>query len=96
MLIASLWPGGGQTALGAAGGGRRDLGRDDSGAGRLVGKDGGLETTLIFQDGLDLPEFAAFPLLDDGEGRDALQRYYRAYADVCREHHVGFILESAM
>ena len=44
--------------------------------------DGGLETTLIFHDGLDLPEFASFVLLDDEEGRDALVRYYRRYLDV--------------
>jgi S-methylmethionine-dependent homocysteine/selenocysteine methylase len=31
--------------------------------------DGGLETTLIFHDGRDLPEFAAFVLLDHDNGR---------------------------
>ena len=31
--------------------------------------DGGIETTLIFDDGLDLPDFAAFVLLDDADGR---------------------------
>ena len=34
--------------------------------------DGGIETTLIFHDGLDLPEFAAFHLLRDDEGTAAL------------------------
>ena len=38
--------------------------------------DGGIETTLIFDDGFDLPDFAAFPLLDDDAGRAALQRYF--------------------
>jgi len=37
--------------------------------GTLLVTDGGLETTLIFQDGLDLPHFAAFPLLDSELGR---------------------------
>lgn len=37
--------------------------------------DGGLETTLVFHDGIDLPDFAAFPLLDDERGRLALFRY---------------------
>ena len=40
--------------------------------------DGGLETTLIFHDGLDLPEFAAFVLLDDEAGREALRSYFDA------------------
>ena len=31
--------------------------------------DGGLETTLIFDDGLELPDFAAFILLEDPAGR---------------------------
>jgi len=30
--------------------------------------DGGLETTLIFDDGIELPDFAAFPLLADPAG----------------------------
>ena len=34
--------------------------------------DGGIETTLIFEDGFDLPDFAAFTLLGDPAGRDAL------------------------
>ncbi len=42
--------------------------------------DGGLETDLIFHHGVDLPEFAAFPLLDDAAGRELLAAYYAAYA----------------
>ena len=38
--------------------------------------DGGIETTLIFHEGLDLPLFAAFDLLKDDEGTGALRRYY--------------------
>lgn len=34
--------------------------------------DGGLETCLAFHDGLDLPAFAAFPLLADEDGRRRL------------------------
>jgi homocysteine S-methyltransferase len=37
--------------------------------------DGGIETSLIYDDGLELPEFASFVLLDDVEGRAALARY---------------------
>ena len=41
--------------------------------------DGGMETTLIFQEGIELPHFAAFVLLDSAEGRQQLKRYYAAY-----------------
>ncbi|HYF46601.1 MAG TPA: hypothetical protein VD926_10360, partial [Acidimicrobiales bacterium] len=44
--------------------------------------DGGIETTLIFDDGLELPDFAAFTLLDDADGRAALVRYFERYAEV--------------
>ena len=44
--------------------------------------DGGLETDLIFHHGLDLPEFAAFPLVEDQAGRDVLTRYYDGYAGI--------------
>ncbi len=42
--------------------------------------DGGIETTLIFHEGLDLPDFAAFDLLKDDAGTDELRRYFDAYA----------------
>ena len=64
-------------------------------AGSLFLTDGGLETTLIFKDGFDLPEFAAFTLLKHESGRDAMRNYYRKYASIARDHGVGFILESA-
>jgi S-methylmethionine-dependent homocysteine/selenocysteine methylase len=63
--------------------------------GDLFLADGGLETTLIFHDGLDLPYFAAFDLLKDAAGREALRRYYRNYAAIAREQGVGFVLDSA-
>jgi S-methylmethionine-dependent homocysteine/selenocysteine methylase len=56
--------------------------------------DGGLETTLIFHNGLELPEFAAFDLLKNEEGCDLLYKYFSTYAAIAREHNVGFILES--
>jgi S-methylmethionine-dependent homocysteine/selenocysteine methylase len=56
--------------------------------------DGGIETTLIYHEGLELPHFAAFILLEDDKGRDALQRYYRMYASIATSHTTGFILES--
>ena len=56
--------------------------------------DGGLETTLIFLDGIDLPYFASFPLLETEKGRAALERYFRNYLDIARGHRVGFVLET--
>ena len=57
--------------------------------------DGGLETTLIFHQGVDLPEFAAFVLLDDEEGTDRLRRYFRSYMAIARAAGVGFVAEAA-
>lgn len=51
-------------------------------AGRPVVTDGGLETDLIYHHGADLPDFAAFPLVHDGRGRDLLLDYYRAYVEI--------------
>jgi S-methylmethionine-dependent homocysteine/selenocysteine methylase len=62
--------------------------------GRLFLTDGGIETSLIFLDKLDLPYFAAFHLLKDASGRAALRRYYARYAEIARKAGVGFILES--
>ena len=42
---------------------------------RIFLTDGGIETTLIHHEGLELPHFAAFVLLDDDAGRAALRRY---------------------
>jgi S-methylmethionine-dependent homocysteine/selenocysteine methylase len=56
--------------------------------------DGGIETTLIFHEGLDLPAFAAFDLLKDEEGTKALRRYYEPYATLARDGRLGFVLES--
>ena len=47
--------------------------------------DGGIETTLIFHQGLDLPAFAAFVLLRDEAGTDELRRYYAPYLELARE-----------
>jgi S-methylmethionine-dependent homocysteine/selenocysteine methylase len=62
--------------------------------GGLFLTDGGIETTLIFHDGLDLPLFAAFDLLKDDEGMEALRRYYEPYAALARDRGAGLVLES--
>jgi S-methylmethionine-dependent homocysteine/selenocysteine methylase len=57
--------------------------------------DGGLETTLVFHDGMDLPCFAAFDLLKDEAGAARLRKYYTEYIDLALEYGFGFVLESA-
>jgi len=57
--------------------------------------DGGIETTLIFHEGLELPDFAAFHLLKTDAGEAALRNYFRTYADLARRFGTGLILESA-
>ncbi len=56
--------------------------------------DGGLETTLIFLEGFELPHFAAFDLLKDEKGYNAIRSYYRRYLNIAKDFKVGFILES--
>jgi S-methylmethionine-dependent homocysteine/selenocysteine methylase len=62
--------------------------------GGLFVTDGGIETTLIFHGGLELPEFAAFDLLKDDAGTEELRRYYEPYLRLARERGAGLILES--
>lgn len=62
---------------------------------KLFLTDGGIETTLMFRDGLDLPALAAFTLIDKPDGCAALERYFRQHAKVAREYGTGFVLESA-
>jgi len=62
--------------------------------GGLFVTDGGLETTLVFHDGIDLPEFAAFDLLKDEAGTERLREYYDDYLAIAREHDAGFVLEA--
>ena len=57
--------------------------------------DGGIETTLIFLEGLDLPDFTAFHLLSRPEGKAALSKYFRRYAALAERFGAGLILESA-
>lgn len=57
--------------------------------------DGGIETSLIFHRGFELPYFAAFDLLKNGEGRQGLREYFQPYVQIAKDHGVGFVLESA-
>ena len=56
--------------------------------------DGGLETTLVFHEGHNLPEFAAFNLLKNDGGYEIFEKYYSTYAAIAIDHNIGLILES--
>ena len=64
-------------------------------AGGIFLSDGGLETSLVYIDKIELPHFAAFPLLEDELGRERLKSYYVPYLELCAETPgAGFILET--
>lgn len=56
--------------------------------------DGGMETTFIFHEGVDLPYFAAFDLMKDEAGRSRLRAYYTRFIDLARARGVGFVLDA--
>jgi homocysteine S-methyltransferase len=56
--------------------------------------DGGMETTLIFHQGLELPCFATFPLVETEQGKEALRAYFAPYAAVARKRGVGLVLDA--
>lgn len=63
--------------------------------GQIFLSDGGLETSLVFLDKVELPHFAAFTLLADELGRERLKNYYVPYLELCAEMTgAGFILET--
>ncbi len=63
--------------------------------GRLYVTDGGIETSLIFHEGIELPDFAAFDLFKRPGGEAALRKYFRNYARIAARFKAGLILESA-
>ena len=56
--------------------------------------DAGIETDLIFNQGIDIPEFAAHTLLPDANGRQAVADYFRGFLALAGAMDVGFILDS--
>ena len=56
--------------------------------------DGGLETSLVFLDGVELPAFAAFPLLADEDGRQRLRRYFEPFLRLAVQRGAGFVLDT--
>jgi S-methylmethionine-dependent homocysteine/selenocysteine methylase len=63
-------------------------------SGDLFLTDGGLETSLIFHRGIDLPAFAAFDLLKSEQGNMEIRRYFEPYLELAKENDAGFVLES--
>lgn len=56
--------------------------------------DGGLETTLIYHQGLKLNHFAAFELLTHEQGKEEMAKYYLPYLNLAEEEGLNFILET--
>lgn len=63
-------------------------------AGKNMITDGGMETSLIFQDGIDLPLFAAFKALESEAGKAAMNAYMERFAQVAIEANRGFIMDT--
>jgi S-methylmethionine-dependent homocysteine/selenocysteine methylase len=63
-------------------------------SGKLFLTDGGLETTLIFHEGWDLPIGEAFVLFESEKGRAALRAYFDRYIALALAQGTGFVLES--
>ncbi|MFN3548276.1 MAG: homocysteine S-methyltransferase family protein [Mesorhizobium sp.] len=56
--------------------------------------DGGLETTLLFKDGIDLPCFASFPLIEQDDGRARMTVYFERFLSLARRRRLGFVLDT--
>ncbi len=63
-------------------------------SGRIFLADGGLETSMIFHEGFDLPHFASFVLIDSEQGRAALQQYFSRYIAIAKRSGAGFVLDT--
>lgn len=64
-------------------------------SGGLFLSDGGMETALIYLQGVDLPHFASFVLVDSAEGRAQLTEYYEKFLPIARQRGAGFVLDTA-
>ena len=57
--------------------------------------DGGLETVMVFHEGVDLPQFASFTLLNTTAGQAMLTSYCNAFLDEAASQGAGFVLDTA-
>lgn len=76
------------------GGGMNYHGRLPFGQDRVFLTYCGMETDLIFSQGVDLPGFASYPLLETPDGRAHLRRYAVDHMALAAAHGVGAILET--
>ena len=56
--------------------------------------DAGLETWLVFEHGIDLPAFAAYPLVATPDGRALLAEYYQHYMAIADGAGAAVLLEA--
>jgi len=63
-------------------------------ADRLFLTDAGMETFLIFHEGVELPYFASFDLMKNEAGIAQVRRYYARFIAMARKCGLGFVLES--
>ena len=56
--------------------------------------DAGLETWLLFQQGVDLPAFAAYPLAATVDGQRLLTEYYEHYLGIAKSVGASVVLEA--
>jgi S-methylmethionine-dependent homocysteine/selenocysteine methylase len=56
--------------------------------------DAGMETTLVFEHRIDLPCFAAFPLLETETGTDTIRGYFEPFLELARRHRTGFVMDT--
>jgi homocysteine S-methyltransferase len=56
--------------------------------------DSGMETSLIYHHGIDLPCFASFDLMKNAEGRAVIDAYYAKHAALAKHKGLGFVLET--
>ena len=56
--------------------------------------DGGLETTLVFLREIELPLFAAFPLVGNDDGIKQLKSYFEPYVEVAHKNRAGMVLDT--
>jgi homocysteine S-methyltransferase len=56
--------------------------------------DGGIETFLTYREGFELPGFAAFPLVSEARGREAIARYFDGFLGLAGDRGVPFVLDA--
>jgi S-methylmethionine-dependent homocysteine/selenocysteine methylase len=61
---------------------------------KLFLTDAGMETFLIFHEGVELPHFASFDLVKTDKGMTQVRDYYARFAQLARDKRLGFVFEA--